>query len=67
MCVCVCWSLALSIYHSLLQDCSRTPEDCLSIKCTITQLQGLQANEAKVTLRGYVDERFFFVRMIIFL
>ena len=29
--------------------------------CTITDLLGMRASQAKVTVVGYVDERFFFV------
>ena len=47
-----------------MQDCSATPEACLKVRCTITPLLGLARNEAKISLRGFVDERFFFVSSV---
>jgi hypothetical protein len=42
-------------------DCASAPPDqCRQVTCTITQLQGLSANDARVTIRGFVDERFLF-------
>jgi integrin alpha 8 len=40
-------------------DCSANPADCLKIRCTIPQLRGLAANEAEISFRAFVDERFF--------
>jgi hypothetical protein len=40
-------------------DCAANPDDCLKIRCTIPQLRGLAANEAKISFRAFVDERFF--------
>jgi integrin alpha 8 len=47
-------------------DCSATPEDCLFIRCTISQLRGLAANEARISLRGFVDDRFFFDKDVVY-
>lgn len=46
-----------------LQNCRATPQNCLLVTCDISGLQGQGANRAKVTLPGYVDDRFFAVSL----
>ena len=60
------WVILLCPIHCV-QDCFATPGDCLKITCTISQLQGLAGNEARISFRGYVDERFFSVSYVIYL
>ena len=49
-----------------VQDCSANPADCLKIRCKIPQLRGLAANEAKISFRAFVDERFFSVSYLLY-
>ena len=60
----ITWSWSVSPAGDVMQDCSATPEACLKVRCTITPLLGLARNEAKISLRGFVDERFFFVSSV---
>ena len=47
---------------SYLQNCSSNRGECLLVTCNITGLQGQGRTSARVTVGGYVDQRFFAVR-----
>lgn len=40
-------------------NCRLNPENCLLLTCTISDLRGQSANPSRVSITGYVDERFF--------
>ena len=53
----VCLLTGFLYWFTCLQDCSRSTDGCISVRCIITNFTGT----ATIGIIGYIDERFFAV------